>query len=112
MNSGVLVFQPRKHRAYMKSYYELAIKNVGSGKTMNYEQASLSHFLSRNNLLFWMEHKFNAIWNHTFSVKEITQEPMDIIPFFNENYFLQMVERRHFHFLESMIEVNNKNTNF
>ena len=61
---------------------------------MNYEQASLSHYLSRNNLLFWMDHKFNAIWNHTFSVKEITQEPLDIAQFFKDNCFLHMVETR------------------
>ena len=27
LNSGVLVFQPRKHRAHMNTYYELALKN-------------------------------------------------------------------------------------
>ena len=55
----------------------------------------------------WEDHKFNAIWNHTFSVKEITQEPLDIVPFFHNNCFLHMVEGRHFHFLKSMNELNN-----
>ena len=110
MNSGVLVFQPRKHRAHMRNYYELALKNIHVGKTMNYEQASLSHYLSRNDLLFWMDHKFNAIWNHTFSVKEITQEPLDIVPFFKNNCFLHMVERRHFQFLNDMNDFNNEFT--
>ena len=109
LNSGVLVFQPRKHRAHMNTYYELALKNVAKGKTMNYEQASLSHYLSRNNLLFWMDHKFNAIWNHTFSVKEITQEPLDIAQFFKDNCFLHMVERRHYHFLQGMNDINEAN---
>ena len=104
-NSSVLI---RAHGEPPETY-ELALKNVAKGKTMNYEQASLSHYLSRNNLLFWMDHKFNAIWNHTFSVKEITQEPLDIAQFFKDNCFLHMVERRHYHFLQGMNDINEAN---
>jgi len=107
MNSGVIVFQPRKHKAHMQAYYDWVIHLAPTtAKTLHYEQASLSYYLTCNNLLFWMDKKFNAIWNHQFSVFEIHQVSLDPAPYFKQNYFVHLVEKRHHESVPIFAKIN------
>ena len=89
INSGVLVFQPKKHRDVMNQYYNKYMQIAREKIKKNFfEQASLARFLFDQDLYFIMETKFNAIWNWTRSYQEIMRQTEDLEGFFHSNYFI------------------------
>ena len=97
-NSGVIVFQPKKHREYLETYYNTYLpKSIGHSRYPFYEQTALSYVLLTTNMYKSMTTKFNAIWNYTKMKNEIITKVQHkpgscqcvlLKDYFKENYFI------------------------
>jgi len=92
INGGLVVYQPKYHADKMLNLYNDNIKNY-----MKYhqdDQSILSLYFIDNDMIFWLDEKFNRIW---WFWKFIKYEKFDRSPlkrkkeavknFINENYF-------------------------
>ena len=62
-NTGVIVFQPRKHREFMEQTFEKHKANILAHKNgFHYEQVVVGYELQINNMFKIIDNKWNAVW--------------------------------------------------
>jgi hypothetical protein len=92
INGGLVIYQPKFHAKIFLELYNNNISNY-----MNYhqdDQSIISSYLIDNNLIYWLDERFNRIW---FFWREIFYPNFDLFPemlkkqyihnFINLNYF-------------------------
>ena len=90
LNTGVLVFQPKKHQSFLQYIYDTHVKKsmvykMGFLKRgYHYEQACIGYEIQKHNLYKLLPNEFNAIWSLT---KIQYQNKYNIEQFFRQNYF-------------------------
>ena len=66
--TGVFVYNSKNHSELLKKYYKSFSKDVmerdGGG-----EQIFLNHFVQSNNLVQWMDYRFQAMWTYEMAYK-------------------------------------------
>lgn len=92
INGGLVIYQPKYHGKMFKELYENNINNY-----MKYhqdDQSIISSFLMDNNLIYWLDERFNRIWifwKETFYPNFNSFQPdlkhFYIHNFINLNYF-------------------------
>ena len=106
-NSGVIVYQPKKHREYLDTYYKTYLpKSIGHRRYPHYEQTALSYVLLTTNMYKNMTTKFNAVWNLPRSVNEITGRNQSIEDYFRENYFIHLAGACQFEKVPDLDKIN------
>lgn len=85
-NSGVLVFQPKIHKDFLKNIYDkYVIKSISHPRGFHFEQSCIGYEIQKANLFKVIDNKFNSVWGLTKidNIKNITLKE-----YFNENYFI------------------------
>jgi len=75
INGGLVIYQPKYHAKMFKELYENNINNY-----MKYhqdDQSIISSFVIDNNLIYWLDERFNKIW---YFWKEIFYPDFDYLP--------------------------------
>jgi hypothetical protein len=111
LNTGVLVFQPRKHRSFLDSIYEKYIDiAVDHSLGFHFEQAMIGYELQTQNKFVLLPKQFNSIWVvqksiNTFKVRKapffngrfILSKVIDIHEYFRNSYFMHLAAHQDFH---------------
>ena len=66
--TGVFVYNAKNHSELLKEYYESFSKDVME-KDGGGEQIFLNHFVQSNNLVEWMDYRFQAMWTYEMAYK-------------------------------------------
>ena len=86
LNTGVLVLQPKYHRAFLEKIYYKYIKNaIGNSRGFHYEQSAIGYELQKANMFTIISNEFNALWG---LVKTEKQNTKMLDEFFQENHFI------------------------
>ena len=75
INGGLVIYQPKHHAKMFKELYENNVNNY-----MKYhqdDQSIISSFVIDNNLIYWLDERFNKIW---YFWKEIFYPDFDSLP--------------------------------
>lgn len=85
LNSGVMVFQPKKHESFLKSIYDKYSNDLLTHpRSGHFNQAVIGYELMKNDNYVLMSTKWNCIWNH-YKVYYGGCIGIDVV--FNDNYF-------------------------
>ena len=60
INGGLVIYQPKYHSEILKKLYDDNIKDYL--KYFQDDQSILSSFLIDNDLIYWLDERFNRIW--------------------------------------------------
>lgn len=81
-NTGVMVFQPTKHRDLLKNIYDKYKRNIiGHYRGFHYEQSSIGYELQVQKKYIVMDNIWNSIWF-------INKEGKTLQSFFDQTYFI------------------------
>jgi len=99
-NTGVLVMQPKKHRALLESiYFKHRVKALGHPRRFHFEQSAIGYELHTGTIPFTLlPSMFNAVWGLYKDAGGRT----DLQEFVNENYFIHFAGRADFHAIPSL----------
>jgi hypothetical protein len=93
INSGFIIFQPEYHADCFKELYEKNIDNYS--KYHQNEQSIISTYVIDNNIIYWLDERFNRIWAFwrdlfypNFNEITLQQKTIYIHNFINLNYFV------------------------
>lgn len=63
LNTGVMVFQPKKHREFLDAVYNCYIdRAVNHFRSFHFEQSVIGYEMQKQNMYTILNPKFNAIW--------------------------------------------------
>lgn len=111
INSGFVIYQPKYHGQMMKDLYEQNINNYT--KYHQDDQSILSSFIIDNDIIHWLDERFNRIWyfwreifypNFDNLSDELKQEY--IHNFINLNYFTHFTGNLNTYFLNNLHNSN------
>jgi hypothetical protein len=92
INGGLVIYQPKYHAKIMRELYNNNIANYT--KYHQDDQSILSSYLIDNDLIYWLDERFNRIWFFWkeifypfFNDLNIKQKKTIITNFINLNYF-------------------------
>ena len=106
-NSGVIVYQPKKHMEYMESFYHTYLpKSIGHPRYPIYEQTAFSYVLHTTDMAKEMTNKFNAVWNWTRSFGQVNDYTESLEDYFHSHYFVHMAGRTDYDKIPSLDEIN------
>ena len=92
-NTGVLIFQPRKHRKFMEGIYEKYKNTIRTHKnSFHYEQAVIGYELQKNEQYMLMDNIWIAVWQ---MYKYTCGHQLDT--FFRNNYFIHLAGHVDYH---------------
>jgi len=92
-NTGVLVFQPRKHREFMENMFKKHKQEICAHKNgFHYEQVVIGYELQTNEKHIVMDNKWNAIWQ---MYKYTCGYELDT--FLKNNYFVHLAGHVDYH---------------
>jgi hypothetical protein len=109
LNTGVLVFQPKKHQPFLQYIYDTHVKNsmvykMGFLKRgYHYEQACIGYEIQNHNLYKLLPNEFNAIWSLT---KIQHQNRYNIEQYFRQNYFIHFAGHTDYDKVPSLYQTN------
>lgn len=107
-NSGVMVFQPKKHKTLMNEYYNHYMPMAIHSKLLWFEQASIGYFLIKREKILDMGSKFNALWNWTRTICELDPNKQeDLVGYFKEHYFIHFAGRASYEKIPTLHAHNN-----
>ncbi len=87
INTGVLVIQPKKHREFLNNIFNKYSENQKcSTHGFHYEQSVIGFELQKNNMAFFMNYKWNAIW----MIHKIYGKTRNLVEFYKNNYFIHL----------------------
>lgn len=75
INGGLVIYKPKYHAKLFKDLYYSEINNWQ--KYHQDDQSLLSSYLIDNNLIYWLDQRFNRVW---FFWKEIFYPNFDLLP--------------------------------
>lgn len=92
INTGLLVFQPRKHSLFLQNIFEQYHKyQINNTNGFHYEQAVIGYEIQNSNLHFYMDMKWNALWaNNKYYYNIIRKKNLTIREFYKNNYFTHL----------------------
>lgn len=120
LNTGVLVFQPRKHRLFLESIYakyiDIAVNHI---REFHFEQAMIGYELQTQNKFVVLPKQFNSVWiiqkvMNNFNGKKapfsngrfIRSKLINISEYFKRSYFMHLAAHQNF---ESVPELQKNN---
>jgi hypothetical protein len=98
-NSGVVVYQPRKHRAILETIYATYAKgSIGHPRGQHYEQTVTNYCFQSSNMVCALPVTFNAPY-----LLYLYDDPsLDIDTFYKSNGFVHFVAREYYHHVKRL----------
>ena len=91
INTGVLVIQPRKHKKFLEDIFKKYSENQKwSPHGFHYEQSVVGFELQINNMAFYMDYKWNAIWMTHKIYNTLSNKNVNLVEFYKDNYFTHL----------------------
>jgi len=91
INTGVLVIQPKKHKEFLENIFNKYSENQKwSPHGFHYEQSVIGFELQINNMAFYMDQKWNAIWMIHKIYNQICEKNINLVEFYKNNYFTHL----------------------
>lgn len=91
INTGVLVIQPKKHKEFLENIFKKYSENQKwSPHGFHYEQSVTGYELQINNMAFFMDYKWNAIWMIHKIYNQISRKNVNLVEFYKNNYFIHL----------------------
>lgn len=91
INTGVLVIQPKKHKEFLDNIFNKYSENQKwSPHGFHYEQSVIGFELQINNMAFFMDYKWNAIWLTHKIYDQISRKNPNLVEFYKKNYFTHL----------------------
>ncbi len=98
LNSGVLVFQPSKHRQILDMIYEIYLPQGLNNSRMHFEQTCLGYELQISKEYILLPNSFNAIW----ALYKIAGHK-DLQNFYDTNFFIHFAGNTDFDKIPNII---------
>jgi len=102
LNTGFIIYQPKYHAKLIKKLYDDNIHNYQ--KYHQDDQHILSLFLIDNNLIYWLDQRFNRVW---YFWKEIFYPNFDLYDEkLKKDFVLNFVNLNYFSHFTTYIDIN------
>lgn len=116
INTGVLVLQPKKHKLFLRNifdtYYQKNINNFPK-VFAHYEQSVIGYEIQKNNMHFFMNMKWNALWaNNKYFFNTMKKQLLTLQEFHDDNYFIHFAGHVDFHLIPYINSCFFRFTNF
>ena len=107
LNTGCLLFQPKYHTEFMKNVYDMyETTQLTHHRGFHFEQACIGYELYTNNMVTFLDHKWNALWgNQRTYYYNILNQPISIDEFLSNNYFVHLVGNTDHHHVSRLNEM-------
>jgi len=109
LNTGVMIFQPKKHRAFLDAVYNKYIDQaLNHPRSFHFEQSAIGYEMQTKDMYTVLNPKFNAIWfiqkviNFKYSgfpsirVGNLYANRMSLPSYFNTNFFMHLAGHQDF----------------
>lgn len=95
INTGVLVFQPRKHSFFLRTIFDTySLNQINNKNGFHYEQSVIGYEIQKNNMNFFMDMKWNALWaSNKYYFNTIKDSELTLQKFYDDNYFIHFAGR-------------------
>jgi hypothetical protein len=106
LNTGCLLFQPKYHSDFMKKLYDkYETTQLTHHRGFHFEQACIGYELYTNNMVTFLDHKWNALWYNNKTYYNIINHPITLEEFFSKNYFLHLAGNTDHHLVSRLNEI-------
>lgn len=104
INGGLMVWQPKIHKNFLKNIYEKYIGNqINHPAGYHYEQSVIGYEIQKNNMHYFMDMKWNALWaNNKYYFNTMKKQPLTLQEFYNTNYFTHLAGHCDFHLIPTL----------
>ena len=102
INSGVLVLQPKYHKIFLRTLYNI-YKTNRINNQWHYEQSTLGYEIQKNNMHYFMDMKWNALWaNNKYYFNTMKKKPLSLQQFYDTNYFTHLAGHCDYHLIPTL----------
>jgi len=104
INGGVMVWQPKIHKNFLKNVYEKYVENqINHPAGYHYEQSVIGYELQNRNMHFFMNMKWNALWaNNKYYFNTIKKQSLTLKEFYDTNYFIHLAGQCDYHLITTL----------
>jgi hypothetical protein len=104
INTGVLVIQPKKHKAFLENIFnKYSNQQINNPVGFHFEQSAIGYELQINNMFFYMDMKWNALWaNNKYYFNVMKNNNLTLQKFYDENYFVHLAGNCDFHLIPTL----------
>lgn len=104
INTGVLVIQPKKHKLFLRNIFDKYFnKQIGNKNKFHYEQSVIGYEIQKNDMHFFMNMKWNALWSaNKYYFNIMKKKLLTLQEFYNENYFIHLAGHCDYHLIPSI----------
>ena len=103
INTGVLVIQPKKHKLFLRNIFDTYFEKQIFKKTFHFEQSAIGAEIQINDLHYFMDMKWNAVWgNNKYYYNTMKKQSLTLQDFYNQNYFIHLAGRIDFDLVPSI----------
>lgn len=104
INTGVLVIQPKKHKLFLRNIFDTYYKKQINNKSgFHYEQSVIGYEIQKNNMHFFMNMKWNALWgNNKYFFNTIKKQLLTLQGFYDSNYFIHFAGHLDYHLIPNI----------
>ena len=104
INGGLMVWQPKIHKNFLKNIYEKYIENqINHPSGFHYEQSVIGYEIQKNNMHYFMDMKWNALWaNNKYYFNNIKKQTLTLQEFYNQNYFIHLAGYCDYHLIPTI----------
>ena len=103
INTGVMVWQPKKHAKFLKDiFYKYVENQIDNPAGLHYEQSVIGYEIQKNNLHYYMGHKWNALWGvQKCYYNQIDKTKLSLGKFYKDNYFTHLAGGEDHHLISN-----------
>ena len=104
INGGVMVWQPRKHKEFLKNVFYKYVKNqINHPSKFHFEQSVIGYEIQTHEMHFFMSMKWNALWgNNKYYYNTMHNKGLTLQAFFNDNYLIHLAGHCDYHLINSL----------
>lgn len=104
INGGLMVWQPKIHKNFLKNVYEKYIENqINHPAGYHYEQSVIGYEIQINNMHYFMDMKWNALWaNNKYYFNTMKKQPLTLQEFYDANYFTHLAGHCDYHLIPTL----------
>ena len=104
INTGVLVIQPKKHKVFLRKIFNTYFKKqINNPAGFHYEQSVIGYEIQKNNMHYFMDMKWNALWsNNKYYFNIMKKQPLILQEFYDTNYFTHLAGHCDYHLIPTL----------
>lgn len=86
LNTGVMIFEPQRHKEFLYGIYAKHVANaIGHPRKFHFEQSAIGYEIQKAQLFHLIDNKWNAVWLINILAEGQTKS---LFKFYQNNYFL------------------------